>query len=694
MSGTRRWAHPARRDGLIALVLFVLPLLYGIVSRQRDHHLDGGTLAVLISVAVGLPTLWLTWATYREGRRAAAVGEVSLPDVADSLAGAIRVQWEAESELRRLNDPYPLPVSWRAADPEFAEDWEVLVRLASSGAGWPSPAPDRWAAEPGELAGTGNQLIEVLDKVPTRRLVVLGEPGAGKTMLLVRLVLDLIARRAHGDPVPVLLPMLSWDPATENLGTWLAGQLQKDNSLLAASAPSMNGAARTLAEALLDAGLIVPVLDGLDEMPSGIRTPAIGQVNGIVRPGTAVIVSCRIEEYRQAARGTKLHGGAVIALEPLGVDVVRDYLRDDSRSDNVSARWTPVFALLGTQAPAGLALTTPLMVNLARTIYNPRAGEDPRDLPHPAELCEPGMTARTVVERHLFDAFVPAAYRDSTQPGRAAAAEKWLISLAGRLRTLNIAPWRRFPNLRAVMVESDPWSAAISQRRGRIGRAVLLARVLAAGAGCAFLGYLAGGYSVLHANIPVSILVGLLPFAVPVTALRVRTRRTELDLWTEATTYVTEELTEEEFVSAAVSPRADLALVRVATLWSVAGLTGPLLVIAGVGPLLGYGAGRLAGVIAGAVIGMTAGAVVAPWAASAQTDWTTYLAGRLRLALRGELPWRLMAFLEDAHQRGVLRQAGAVYQFRHAELHRRLAARAQAGQADENAVAVAGSRSA
>jgi len=34
-----------------------------------------------------------------------------------------------------------------------------------------------------------------------------------------------------------------------------------------------------------------------------------------------------------------------------------------------------------------------------------------------------------------------------------------------------------------------------------------------------------------------------------------------------------------------------------------------------------------------------------------------------------------MAFLADAHQRGVLRQAGAVYQFRHIELQHRLATR-------------------
>jgi hypothetical protein len=40
--------------------------------------------------------------------------------------------------------------------------------------------------------------------------------------------------------------------------------------------------------------------------------------------------------------------------------------------------------------------------------------------------------------------------------------------------------------------------------------------------------------------------------------------------------------------------------------------------------------------------------------------------------IRGRLPRRLMPFLEDAHRRGVLRQVGAVYQFRHSTLQERL----------------------
>jgi len=53
--------------------------------------------------------------------------------------------------------------------------------------------------------------------------------------------------------------------------------------------------------------------------------------------------------------------------------------------------------------------------------------------------------------------------------------------------------------------------------------------------------------------------------------------------------------------------------------------------------------------------------------------WGGFVVGRGWLALRGRLPWRLMRFLDDAHRRGVLRQSGAVYEFRHARLQDHLA---------------------
>jgi hypothetical protein len=53
--------------------------------------------------------------------------------------------------------------------------------------------------------------------------------------------------------------------------------------------------------------------------------------------------------------------------------------------------------------------------------------------------------------------------------------------------------------------------------------------------------------------------------------------------------------------------------------------------------------------------------------------WGKFCLTRLLLAVRGHTPPRLMAFLREARDRGVLRQTGGVYQFRHNRLQDHLA---------------------
>jgi predicted NACHT family NTPase len=223
-----------------------------------------------------------------------------MAQVADQIAVAIGKQWADEAAVRRLNDPYPLPVSWDA-DTSLTDSWDSLVKLAGSGAGWPLPPPaGTWAPGPDDLAGKDGELVEVLTRVPTGRLVVLGEPGAGKTMLMVRPVLDLLARRAAGGPVPFLTSIASWNPVKQGLRDWLGAQLLIDHPALGIS--PADRAEPTHAAALLASGLILPVLDGLDEIPEQVRGRAIGRINDALRPGEQVVVTSRIRQYRDAVR--------------------------------------------------------------------------------------------------------------------------------------------------------------------------------------------------------------------------------------------------------------------------------------------------------------------------------------------------------------------------------------------------------
>jgi hypothetical protein len=381
---------------------------------------------------------------------------------ADHLAEAVGRDWSYEAEWRKIFDPYPLSVQWVAADPELVTEWSALLRLAKSGPGDYASRISRWVAGPEDLAGSGDDLVELLNRVPTGRLVVLGKQGAGKTIFLVRLVLDLIARRQPGEPVPVLMPLASWNPEEDDLRTWMVRWLITERSGLAGFAKA--GTRDSLARALLDAGLILPVLDGLDEIPEAARAPAIARINDGMRPGQSLVLAARTEDYRAAVRSAAgpqvlLTGAAGIELCPLVGDVVANYLRDSAGGPEAARRWDPIIFTLSRKRPppVALALTTPLMAALARVAYNPRPGEGVKDLhAEPRELLDrKRFKTHKQIEDYLFDRFIPSSYRkhpDQSHPSRRYSwtpqqAEQWLTFLAQDLEdhqdgSTDLAWWR------------------------------------------------------------------------------------------------------------------------------------------------------------------------------------------------------------------------------------------------------------
>lgn len=73
------------------------------------------------------------------------------------------------------------------------------------------------------------------------------------------------------------------------------------------------------------------------------------------------------------------------------------------------------------------------------------------------------------------------------------------------------------------------------------------------------------------------------------------------------------------------------------------------------------------GLVGGLTVGLAGGIAIRAW------GWLGV--ARVWLAVTGRMPWHVMAFLAHAHDLEALRQAGGVYQFRHALLRDRLARR-------------------
>ena len=399
------------------------------LSLRRPPSVDALTLLEIIGLLIVLSACALVILQFTRRRAEPRQG---VAEIADLLAAAVLRQWATEARIRRLNDPYPLPVSWDAAPHQDAL-WERLRAAVSS---WPAPfRPEsaQRASRARDLAGRGEDLAQrLLDLVPSRRILLLGDAGAGKSILMVRLTLSLLNSRRPGGPVPVLIPLSSWNPEEQELRSWLRDRLSIDYPTLV-EAGSGGVHANSGFDALLDTHKMILLLDGLDEIqPAALRSAAVQRINRELEPGHVFLVTCRTEDCPSAPPGESLilYTPSVV-LNDLDAATVRGYLCADAGGAAAEERWERVFQARPDTAIAAV-LRTPLMVSLMRAIYSPRADRQAAVLPDPEELCDTSkFPDQTAIEDHLLDGLIPAMYGNERRTRE--RAERWLRFLARHL---------------------------------------------------------------------------------------------------------------------------------------------------------------------------------------------------------------------------------------------------------------------
>ncbi|HEU5475286.1 MAG TPA: hypothetical protein VFV67_31975 [Actinophytocola sp.] len=763
---------------------FDLPARTSVVSRWTGWHWVSGS-ALLLAVAGATLLLWTSGLGLLDrggkvfGVAGGVVAMVSLvtsavafrlasrarrPDVdpsvargkaAQDLAGWVERQWRREAAARLLDRPEPLRVRWSSTSrPVAPVPGEVL------GTAGPEGRVLRL-----RLGGDVREVVEKFIRLPYRQLVVLGQPGAGKSVLMMLLTLGLLRRWRTGEQVPVLLNLSSWNPDREHLHAWLARRLVEEYPALG----NRDRYGADVATHLVDSGAVLPVLDGLDEMPSALDASAVAGLADAAAGDHAVVVACRADEYQAAvaAAGTTLGRAAVVELEPVDIGAVAGYL--PAGQPEGSRRWAPLIAALRTNpdGPLASALSTPLMVYLARAVYS----APDRD---PAWLCDPRRwPAASQMEDHLLDAYLPALYAGGGAAAPAASgspllgdypaaqAQRWLANLAARMATLRTRDlaWWQLPQtipgfgvafgLAVRILAGIGFGLAFGLTYGfthGLDRGLLygliygLAFGLGLTAGLKFtrawvaglvtgcvagsiagvgiglvLGPAFGVQAALEAAFIGGLGIGLITRSRP--RFGNRPRQVELSL-----------------------PRLLRSMVRALPIGLISGLLlglifvlasgHPIALVAGLANglpfMIGFGTseaivlpvderhsvtpksllhGERAATIAQVLaIGLAAWiadllttwitnglngglfralgtslvfafifSLAAGLAAGVNSPWLCFLSAQGWFALRGQLPWHLMRFLDDAHRRGVLRQVGGTYQFRHVRLQDRLA---------------------
>ncbi|SDK19763.1 NACHT domain-containing protein [Actinopolyspora mzabensis] len=663
-------------------------------------RLSTGIGLVLLMVGLAWLTVWLLGKT-GSSDGAGIANVLALPatvlGTVISMYG-LRVRPQAD-------DPAVLADRARTLLTQVITHEERTLQRLLGDTGQPSPAdvgftqPEllHWRTDGGDRHGSLDSIASFYQQLDRGRLVVLGEAGAGKTVLVTRLLLDLASNAHETMTVPgadsmlrVRVPVrLSLSAFTTSIDTTTAVVRERLDVWIAEQLTTIYGLEAAVARALVTSGWVWPILDGLDEMDTDDADPVRGQaviaaLNLPAGPDRwGAVLTCRSSRYQQLANGIgaggSLQDATVVTMQPLNVDQVIAWLAHrfpaPGGPDGIQQRWQPVVDALRADpaGPLAACLALPLRLYLAVTDYQG---------PHtsPQELTGLG---RDDLDNYLFSQLIPAitahhARGDGSHYDPDDVA-RWLHILADHLaymrqqkhsgidlhlheiwRTTSdlrqLSGWRGFFTSLVYRGMSIVWSHpspshsvkrlnlyalrdSVGRRRavGKFGFGVAFALVSGV-----MLGFLVG---MQHGHI-VGLGSGII-FSVSLFPLGLAFGF--IDSFSD-----TQQAVSCPSASVRQALARDLAQVIVITFAAMfacgflSGITGE------------FYFGVVSGFMGGLVIGFR------------NTPWPHYARALFGLSRAGRLPVRPAQFLDWAHSAGLVRLAGIAVQFRHRDLQERL----------------------
>lgn len=161
-------------------------------------------------------------------------------------------------------------------------------------------------------------IVEAFEQAQ-QELLIMGEPGAGKSTVLVELAHHLVEQAEQDtiQPLPVLLPLSSWAVKRPPLEDWLIEQVA-----------TLYDVPKRLSRQWVQAQQFLPLLDGLDEMSEAARPACIETINTYHREHLGPLVICsRTNEYDMATKFERLALHAAVVIQPLSYAQVDTYLK-------------------------------------------------------------------------------------------------------------------------------------------------------------------------------------------------------------------------------------------------------------------------------------------------------------------------------------------------------------------------------
>lgn len=243
------------------------------------------------------------------------------------------------------------------------------------------------------------------------KLLILGQPGAGKTTTLLHLAKTLVEKAEEDSsyPIPILFNLSSWKDEKQSIRDWMVGELR-----------SKYGVSSKWGQQWVMERIVLPLLDGLDEVAPGRQEICVKRINELLEGESAplyTVVCSRITEYENYE--TPLHLGGAVYVQKLGNLQIEDYLTKLERSDlwQFVARNTTLLELV----------RTPFFLNIAVIIYPKGEAEQWQNFQIYTHQIQDFLDA--YVERMLHRDLENYAYIKQSIPSNR-QTHKWLTCLA------------------------------------------------------------------------------------------------------------------------------------------------------------------------------------------------------------------------------------------------------------------------
>lgn len=176
---------------------------------------------------------------------------------------------------------------------------------------------------PEQLRQTLPQGVRAIDKFDEmgagRTLLILGEPGSGKTITLLELARDLIARAKQDveQRMPVVFNLSTWGSKKPNqtIAIWLVQELGRCYKV-----------PKKLSQTLVKNQQLLLLLDGLDEVKPERRDLCVRALNQFNQEygETEIVICSRIYDYEALSHRLNFQGA--IYLQPLNPEQINHYL--------------------------------------------------------------------------------------------------------------------------------------------------------------------------------------------------------------------------------------------------------------------------------------------------------------------------------------------------------------------------------